>query len=61
MKIAFDEKAKEDDRIKSVVTEFLDQVETLERKMSTPVLIFQDGKNLAYYIKCSISRIIFVL
>jgi hypothetical protein len=54
MKITFDETAKEDGQIKHIVTEFLDQVETLERKMSTPVMIFQDGKNLAYYIKCSI-------
>lgn len=54
MDILFDENSKKDSDIEKIVNSFLHKVPTLERKVSTPIIVFQDGKNLAYYIKCSI-------
>jgi hypothetical protein len=54
MKIQFDENAKKNDDIDKIVSDFLSTVPTLEKKLDMSVIIFQDGKNGAYYIKCSI-------
>lgn len=54
MKIIFDEKAKSNTKVKNLVLQFLNEVPTLEGKLDMPTIIFQDGVNNSYYIKCSI-------
>ena len=54
MEIRFDENAVYDDEIKRAVIEFLDKVSTLEAKHQVPIIVFQDGTQGAYYIKCSL-------
>ena len=55
MKILFDENAKSNPEVEKVVNKFLANVSTLEKNLDMPIVIFQDGKNGAYYIKCSIT------
>ena len=57
MKIHFDENAKSNEVVQQQVNELLAQVETMEAKLSMPVVIFQDGVQGSYYIKCSILAI----
>lgn len=54
MKILFDENAKSNPEVEKVVNKFFTNVSTLEKNLDMPIIIFQDGKNGAYYIKCSI-------
>lgn len=54
MEIFFDENSKQDNGIKGLVTTFLEKIPTLEKALNLPVIIFQDGVNKSYYIKCSI-------
>jgi hypothetical protein len=54
MKILYDEYAKHHQKVETIVQNFLKSVTTLERKYNIPIIIFQDGKNEAYYIKCYI-------
>ena len=52
--IRFDSNACESRDIRDLVLEFLSLVQTLEDRECAPVIIFQDGKSSAYYIKCNI-------
>jgi len=54
MKILFDENAKQNSTIEGLVQGFFQSVPTLERKHNMPIIIFQDGANNSYYVKCSI-------
>lgn len=54
MSIIYDENAKQNTKVEGIVNKFLNSVSTLEEKNSIPIVIFQDGKNNSYYIKCSI-------
>ena len=54
MNIVFDASAKEQEQVKSLVTLFLEKILTLEIAHDMPIVIFQDGSNGSYYIKCSI-------
>ncbi len=54
MKIIFDEHAKHTNQIIKSVEKFLGEVSTLENFYNTPIVIFQDGVNGSYYIKCSL-------
>ncbi len=54
MEIVFEEKAVKNDQVVKLVEEFLDTISTLEKKHKMPMVIFQDGVNGAFYIKCSI-------
>ncbi len=51
--IVFDKNAKSDTKIQEIVREFLADVPTLETKHNMPVVVFQDGVNNSYYIKCN--------
>jgi len=55
MKILFEENAKKSEKIEELVSIFLKEVSTLETKLDVPMVIFQDGVNNSYYIKCQIS------
>ena len=52
--VVFDTNAKVDPRVKKIVEDFLQKVNTLEKQQSMPVVIFQDGVNNSYYVKCNI-------
>ena len=52
--IVFDVNAIESRAIENSVQEFLDLVRTLEENTQAPIVVFQDGKSEAYYIKCTI-------
>ena len=54
MEIIFDKSATEDQTIKEIVSNSLSEVSTLEDVYKLPIIVFQDGKSLCYYIKCSI-------
>ncbi len=54
MKLDFDKKATKSDNVTSSVNEFLSEVSTLELGYSAPIIIFQDGVDGSYYIKCSL-------
>jgi hypothetical protein len=54
LQIFYDENSKQDSSIKGLVTTFLEKIPTLEKAQDLPVIIFQDGVNKSYYIKCSI-------
>lgn len=53
MEIVFGEKATENQAVRNEVESFLEEVETLEKKLGAPVVIYQDGPMGSYYIKCS--------
>jgi len=53
MEIVFGEKASENQRVRDQVETFLEEVETLEKRLGAPVVIYQDGPMGSYYIKCS--------
>lgn len=55
MDIIFDQNAKENDGIKEIILEFLGKVSTLETKLKMPIVVFQDGADESYYIRCSIN------
>jgi len=54
MQIQFDENATYDETVEASVRQFLSEIPTLETKQQMPVIVFQDGVNGSYYIKCSI-------
>ena len=54
MEIIFDHNANENNKIEKSIDKFLSKVPTLEKKLKIPIVIFQDGVNNSYYIKCSI-------
>lgn len=54
MKIIFDENAIKKENVEKSVNEFLHKIVTLEQTHNMPIVIFQDGVNGSYYIKCSI-------
>jgi hypothetical protein len=54
MEIIFEEKAAKNDEVMKLVEELLDTIPTLEKKHKMHMVIFQDGVNGAFYIKCSI-------
>ena len=54
MNLKFDNNAKFSDSVEKSVNEFLKSIDTLETSHSMPIIIFQDGVNGSYYIKCSI-------
>ena len=54
MKILFEENAKKSEKIEALVSGFLKEVSTLETKLDVPIVIFQDGVNNSYYIKCQV-------
>lgn len=54
MEILFEKSARKSENIKKLVSTFSKDVHTLERELDMPVVIFQDGVNNSYYIKCEI-------
>lgn len=54
MNIIFDENASKNSEVEKSVKQFLENNETLETKHNMPIIIFQDGVNGSYYIKCSL-------
>ena len=54
MKIIFDKDAKHSSDVESEVHKFLEQIETREYQIDSPIIIYQDGKSNSYYINCSI-------
>lgn len=52
--IVFDKNAKEDQAVEGLVLEFMGLIQSLEDKLQSPLVVFQDGKSQAYYIKCTI-------
>lgn len=52
--IHFNSTAQNNDRVRQVVEEFLNDTPTLETEHGMPVIIFQDGASGAYYVKCSL-------
>lgn len=54
MKILFDDNAKKDLKVEKLVQEFFNKVPTIEGKHDMLIVVFQDGANNSYYIKCSI-------
>ncbi len=54
MKILFEKSAKKSADIEKLVSGFFKNVPTLESELNIPVIIFQDGVNNSYYIKCQI-------
>lgn len=52
--ISFDDNANHSSEIETLVLEFLSLVQTLEDESDAPIIVFQDGKSEAYYIKCNI-------
>ena len=54
MNLVFDESAIADKTISTLVSTCLGQVKTLEESKGAPILIFQDGKSKAYYIRCTV-------
>lgn len=57
MEILFNENAKHDESIIKNIEHFLNSVQLLEQAKNIPIIIFQDGVNGSYYIKCSMSAI----
>ena len=55
MNILFDINAKKDKKIEKLVENFFKNAPTLEKHSKIPIVIFQDGVNDSYYVKCSIS------
>ncbi len=54
MRIEFDRNAIPDTTLEESVREFLSRIPTLEAEHNTPIIVFQDGVNGSYYIKCSL-------
>jgi len=54
MKIIFEKDAKKSGKIEKLVSKFFEDISTLESKLNVLVVIFQDGVNNSYYIKCQI-------
>jgi len=54
MKILFEKSAKKSKGIERLVSRFFKDVSTLESELDVPVVIFQDGVNNSYYVKCQI-------
>jgi len=54
MEIIFGDKATENQSVRDEVETFIGEVETLERTVGAPVVIYQDGPMGSHYIKCSI-------
>jgi len=54
MRILFEKSAKKSADIEKLVSGFFENVPTLESELNIPVIIFQDGVNNSYYIKCQI-------
>lgn len=54
MKIRFEENASKSENIERVVSKFSKEVPTLESKNDMQMIVFQDGVNSSYYIKCHI-------
>jgi len=55
MSVLFDADAKQSSEVEDQVLEFLQTVETRESKVSSPIIVCQDGKRGSYYIRCSIA------
>ena len=55
MNILFEENAKQSEKIEELVSRFFKKVPTLENELDVPMVIFQDGVNNSYYIKCQVS------
>ena len=54
MEILFEKSAKKSEDIEKLVSSFFKNVPTLESELNIPAIIFQDGVNNSYYIKCQI-------
>jgi len=54
MTIIYEEKSSSNEEVKQLVEEFLKKTPTLEKNHDMTIVIFQDGVNGSYYIKCSI-------
>lgn len=54
MDIKFEKKAQHEEDVINKVKDFLKKVPTIEKEHNMNVIIFQDGVNGSYYIKCSI-------
>ncbi len=54
MKTIFDQNAKSNLDVENLVLQFLKKVPTLESQLDMPIVIFQDGVNNSYFIKCAI-------
>jgi hypothetical protein len=52
--VVFDTNAKSNQNVERIVADFLERVPTLEAQLSMPLVIFQDGVNSSYYVKCNI-------
>jgi len=55
MKIIFDSNAKEKTKISNDIKKALDNIPSLESLLDIPIVVFQDGVNGSYYVKCSLS------
>ena len=53
MKIVFDKHANPNKQVTQAVKECLERIPTLETERDMPIVIFQDGVNGSYYVKCS--------
>jgi len=54
MKVVFDDNATAEASIQGQVKDFLKDVETLENTKGFPIIIYEDRKSNAYYIRCCI-------
>ncbi|MBI5053275.1 MAG: hypothetical protein HZB52_08410, partial [Chloroflexi bacterium] len=45
MKVIFDKLAKQSPDVEKEVTQFLQDVKTLEKEVGSPMIIYQDGKS----------------
>lgn len=54
MKINFDKNASKDSEVEKAVEDFLHVVKPLEAVYNMPTMVFQDGVQGSYYIKCSL-------
>lgn len=54
MKTIFEKNATKNGNVEKLVASFLKDISILERNYGMPIVIFQDGVNGSYYLKCSI-------
>lgn len=54
MNLIYDQNAISNDDVVQVIEKFLEQVPALETTQDMPIVVFQDGVNGTYYIKCSL-------
>jgi hypothetical protein len=54
MKIIFDSNATKNSKVEKAVEDFLRAVTPLEASHNMPIIVFQDGVQGSYYIKCSL-------